>query len=69
MVTGPVFAAKKLKTIGNGVIVPTAVYKAIYMPKTGAIGAYYAPNDNSPRSALSVSAIWKSNLALTYFLS
>lgn len=47
VVTGPVFAAKKLKTIGKGVIVPTAVYKAIYMPKTGAIGAYYAPNDNS----------------------
>lgn len=47
VITGPVFAAKKLKTIGNGVIVPTAVYKAIYMPKTGAIGAYYAPNDNS----------------------
>ncbi|MEE1123969.1 MAG: DNA/RNA non-specific endonuclease, partial [Acinetobacter pseudolwoffii] len=47
VVTGPVFAAKKLKTIGNGVIVPTAVYKAVYLPKTGAIGAYYAPNDNS----------------------
>ena len=28
-------------------IVPTSVYKAIYLPKTGAIGAYYAPNDNS----------------------
>ena len=28
-------------------IVPTAVYKAVYLPKTGAIGAYYAPNDNS----------------------
>lgn len=47
VVTGPVFASKKLKTIGYGVIVPNAVYKAIYMPKTGAIGAYYAPNDNS----------------------
>lgn len=47
VVTGPVFAAKKLKTIGKGVIVPTATYKAIYLPKTGTIGAYYAPNDNS----------------------
>ena len=44
MVTGPVFAAKKLKTIGKGVIVPTATYKAIYMPKTGAAGVYYADN-------------------------
>lgn len=44
VVTGPVFAAKKLKTIGKGVIVPTATYKAIYMPKTGAVGVYYADN-------------------------
>ncbi|TCM70996.1 endonuclease G [Acinetobacter calcoaceticus] len=47
VVTGPVFSGKKLKTIGKGVIVPTAVYKAIYVPKTGVIGAYLAPNDNS----------------------
>ena len=47
VVTGPVFSGKKLKTIGKGVIVPTATYKAVYMPKTGAIGAYYAPNNNS----------------------
>ena len=47
VVTGPVFSGKKLKTIGNGVIVPTAVFKAIYIPKHGIIGAYYAPNDNS----------------------
>ena len=48
VVTGPTFTGKKLKTIGdNKVIVPTSVFKAIYIPKTGAIGAYYAPNDNS----------------------
>ena len=47
VVTGPVFSGKKLNTIGRGVIVPTAVYKAVYMPKTGVIGAYIAPNDNS----------------------
>ena len=48
VVTGPTFTGKKLKTIGpNKVIVPTAVFKAVYIPKTGAIGAYYAPNDNS----------------------
>lgn len=44
VVTGPVFAAKKLKTIGQGVIVPTATYKAIYVPKKGVAGAYYADN-------------------------
>ena len=47
VVTGPVFAAKKLKTIGNGVIVPTAVFKAIYIPQDGIIGSYYAPNNDS----------------------
>ena len=47
VVTGPLFSGQKLKTIGRGVIVPTAVYKAVYLPKTGAIGAYYAPNNNS----------------------
>lgn len=47
VITGPIFAGKKLKTIGNGVIVPTAVYKAIYIPKTDVIGVYYAPNDDS----------------------
>lgn len=44
VVTGPVFATKKLKTIGKGVIVPTATYKAIYIPKTGVAGVYYAEN-------------------------
>ncbi|MBF7688781.1 DNA/RNA non-specific endonuclease [Acinetobacter rathckeae] len=47
VVTGPIFAGKKLQTIGNGVFVPSAVFKAVYYPKTGVIGAYYAPNDDS----------------------
>lgn len=47
VLTGPVFEGKRLKTIGSGVIVPTAVYKAVYLPKQGVIGAYYAPNNNS----------------------
>ena len=47
VVTGPIFEAKRLKTIGSGVIVPTAVYKAVYLPKQGIIGAYYAPNNDS----------------------
>lgn len=47
VVTGPVFSGKKLKTVGNGVIVPSATYKAVYIPKKDIIGVYYAPNDNS----------------------
>lgn len=47
VVSGPIFKSRKLRTIGRGVIVPDAVFKAIYIPKTGTIGAYYLPNDNS----------------------
>ena len=47
VVTGPVFEGKRLKTIGQGVIVPTAAYKAVYLPKQGISGAYYAPNNDS----------------------
>lgn len=47
VVTGPVFIGQKIQTIGNGVFVPSAIFKAVYYPKTGVIGAYYAPNNNS----------------------
>lgn len=47
VVTGPIFAGQKIQTIGNGVFVPSVVFKAVYYPKTGVIGAYYAPNNNS----------------------
>lgn len=47
VITGPIFSGKKLSTIGNGVFVPSAVFKAVYYPQTGVIGAYYAPNNNS----------------------
>ncbi|WP_269915162.1 DNA/RNA non-specific endonuclease [Acinetobacter sp. HY1485] len=58
VVTGPIFSGKKLNSIGNGVLVPTAVYKAVYYPKTGVIGAYLAPNDNSLQvKAVSVCAV------------
>lgn len=47
VVTGPIYSGSKVGTVGNGVLIPTAVYKAVYYPKTGVIGAYLAPNDNS----------------------
>lgn len=46
VVTGPEYAGKNLKAIGAGkVLVPTSTYKAIYVPATGVIGAYYVSND------------------------
>lgn len=47
VVSGPLFTSKMVKVIGQGVMVPTAVFKAVYIPKTGAIGVYYVPNNNS----------------------
>lgn len=47
VITGPAYTSKNLKKIGKGVLVPTATYKAIYIPKLDVTGAYYAPNDNS----------------------
>ena len=48
VLTGPVYTGKKLKVIGdNKVIVPTAVYKVLYLPKLGIASAYLAPNDSS----------------------
>lgn len=48
VLTGPVYTGKKLKVIGdNKVIVPTAVYKVLYMPELKIASAYLAPNDNS----------------------
>lgn len=46
VLTGPEYSGNKIKTIGKSkLMVPTATYKAIYVPKTGAIGAYYVSND------------------------
>lgn len=45
VITGPEYSGKNIKRLGNGLLVPTATYKAIYVPKTGVIGAYYVSND------------------------
>lgn len=45
VVTGPEYSGKNIKRLGNGLLVPTATYKAIYAPQTGVIGAYYVSND------------------------
>ncbi len=46
VLTGPIYAGKNIKTVGkNKVLVPTSTYKAIYIPKTGVIGAYVVNND------------------------
>lgn len=51
VITGPTYEGKEIQQIGKGVLVPTAVYKAIYFPDSGVIGAYYAENHNQVETA------------------
>lgn len=44
VVTGPLFEGTALERINGRVLVPTAIFKAIYVPSTGLAGAYVTPN-------------------------
>ncbi len=47
VVTGPAFLAADLQSLKSRVLVPTHIYKAIYIPAKNAAAAYFAPNDPS----------------------
>jgi endonuclease G, mitochondrial len=47
VVTGPAFLGAELQSLNSRVLVPTHVYKAIYLPARNAAAAYFAPNDPS----------------------
>jgi len=50
VVTGPAFQGQNLKTIGpDGVLVPSATWKAVYDPQLGGAGAYVCSNAAAPR--------------------
>ena len=49
VVTGVVFKGRKISQLNNRVLIPTHVFKAVYIPSTGQAGVYYAPNDDSER--------------------
>lgn len=50
VVTGPAFQGQNLKTIGpDGVLVPSATWKAIYDPRSGGAGAYVCSNAAAPQ--------------------
>lgn len=48
VVTGPLYEGADLKRVGGRVLVPTAVWKAIYVPGQGA-GAWIATNEPTPK--------------------
>lgn len=49
MVTGTLFLTPNIKKIGNNVLVPTHVYKAVYFSELNIAGAYVSVNDNTNR--------------------
>lgn len=50
IVTGPAFQGQNLKTIGpDGVLVPSATWKAVYDPRSGGAGAYVCSNAAAPQ--------------------
>ena len=50
VVTGPAFQGQQIQSIGaNGVLVPSATWKAIYSPRSGGTGVYVCANTSKPR--------------------
>jgi endonuclease G len=47
VVTGPAFIGSQLQALKGRVIVPTHVFKAIYIPSLGQAGAYFMANNNA----------------------
>lgn len=49
VVTGVAFISDRIKKINNNVLVPSHLYKAIYIPSLKQAGVYFVPNDDSQR--------------------
>lgn len=47
VVTGPIFVGSNIQRIGERVLIPTKIYKAIYSPSTREAGAYVVDNAES----------------------
>lgn len=47
IVTGPVFKGDQLQSLHGRIVVPTHIFKAVYVPSTNEAFAYLTPNDNS----------------------
>ena len=55
VVTGAIFSGASVRQIGNGVLVPTQLFKALYDPGSGEAGAYLASNaDDGDWRAVSI---------------
>lgn len=59
VVTGVAFEGQRLRRIDGRVLVPSAVYKAIYVPSANAAAAWWAPNEGAGNAyeVISISAL------------
>lgn len=57
VVTGPIFAGAKLKTIGGRVVVPTQTYKVVYVPSDNVVYAWTGDNATGKVARASVEAV------------
>jgi endonuclease G len=57
MVTGPVFSGDRIARIGGRVFVPSFVYKAVYIPKTGQSSVWWADNATDAITVISVAEL------------
>ncbi len=58
IVTGPMFEGQQLQRIGRGVLVPSHIFKVVYLPSRGIISAYVSPNNASQQvEVMSVCAL------------
>jgi endonuclease G len=59
VLSGPAYLGEKIGRVGN-VLVPTHLWKVVYLPRTGEAGAYFIPNQATTEySALSVAQLEK----------
>lgn len=49
VITGVVFKGNAIKQLNKRILIPTHLYKAIYIPSLQQAGVYYSPNDDSQR--------------------
>jgi endonuclease G len=47
IVTGPVFIGSEIDSLKGRVLVPTHIFKAVYVPSLNGAAAYWTPNSNA----------------------
>lgn len=67
VVTGPIYIGGKIKQIGNGVLIPTHIYKVVYFPTINIVGAYVTVNDSASKTDVVSVAQLQQFTGITFF--